>query len=218
MRATSFMSEHTAEYALVPSLVTQLGERFPRVAPVYFWATREGGRVGRESMNHHAVRIVAAFPRRPKVLHPGDGRILVKLNDVLFAAAHAGAEVGIPVLAGVPLVNDLASFSIGSPCSWFHISATSHLATDHEFLLPLVDDLHRPILPQGVAGPLTQPELVDIAESLCEELDWVQVLDGMRHVKSAGGIQHPIFSGGYRPFFLLLMATTGSIDFSETTS
>jgi hypothetical protein len=210
MKATSFMSEHTAEYALVPDLVAQLGDRFPKIVPVYFWATREGGRVGRESISDHAVRVVAAFARRPKVLGPGDERILVKINDILFAAAEAGGEVGIPVVAGVPLVNTLADFSTGVPCSWFHVSATSHHPTaDQEFLLALSEQPCRPALPQGVAGPLTQAELVDVAESCCHELDWMRAVDGMRHVKSAGGFQHPIFGGVYRPFFLVISSNDG---------
>lgn len=96
MKETSFMSEHTAEYALVPDLAAKLSDRFASIAPVYFWGTREGGRVGRESVSGRASRVVAAFARRPKILHPGDESILVKINDVLFAAARAGAEVGIP--------------------------------------------------------------------------------------------------------------------------
>jgi len=202
------MSEHTAEYALVPDLIARLGDRFPTITPVYFWATREGGRVGRESVGDRAIRLVAAFARRPKVLHPGDERILVKINDVLFAAAHAGAEVGIPVLAGVPLVSDLLDFSIGVQCSWFHISATSYQTADEEFLLALAERPQRPTLPQDVAGPLTAMELAELAESCCRELDWMQAREGMRHIKSAGGFQHSIFGGGYRPFFLLVCSNT----------
>lgn len=68
MKATSFMSEHTAEYALVPDLVAHLGKHFSNIVPVYFWTTREGAHVGRESIGKHTVRVVAAFARRSKVL------------------------------------------------------------------------------------------------------------------------------------------------------
>jgi hypothetical protein len=203
------MSEHTAEYALVPDLVAHLGKHFPIIVPVYFWATREGARVGRESISNHTIRVVAAFARRPKVVRPGDERILVKVNEQLFAAARAGAEVGIPVLAGVPLVNNLVDFSIGVSCSWFHISSTSQPTADREFLLALSEEPRRPALQEGVSGPLTQMELVNIAQSWCSELDWMGAVDGMRYVKSAGGIHHPLFGGGYRPFFALMPSNHG---------
>jgi hypothetical protein len=99
MKATSFMSERTAGYALVPDLISHMSERFSHVFPVYFWSTREGARVGRESMEHHRVRVVGAYARRPKVIHPGDDKILVKVNDLLFSAAIEGTAFGIPIFA-----------------------------------------------------------------------------------------------------------------------
>jgi len=209
MKETSFMSEHTAEYALVPDLIDKFSGRFPNITPVYFWGTREGSRVGHESVSGRVSRVVAVFARRPKVLHPGDKSILVKINDILFAAARAGEEVGIPVLAGVPLVNNLVDFSLEVPCSWFQITATSHRHEDYEFRLTLSGQPQRSALPKGVVGPLTKMELIDIAESSCHELDGMLALDGMRHVKSAGRFQHPIFGGGYRPFFLLITTDHG---------
>ncbi|NQT93803.1 MAG: hypothetical protein HQ559_13675 [Lentisphaerae bacterium] len=207
MSPTSFMSEHTAEYALVPDLVAQLAERFPTIIPLYFWATREGSRVGRESLIDAPVRVVAAFARRPKVFDPGDERILVKINDVLFAAAQAGEQVGIPVLAGVPLVNSLVEFSTGVRCAWFHIAATPSSAWEAEFWIPVSGEegINHLELPQGVAGPLTGADVVDAVDSQCRDLCWEEALYAMRHVKSAGGYQHPLFGGGYRPFFLMMV-------------
>jgi hypothetical protein len=204
MKATSFMSENTAAYALVPDLVAHLGEHFPRVIPVYFWLTREGARVGLESMGNQTVRVVGAYARRPTVIHPGDDRILVKINDLLFAAAREGAGFGIPVFAGVPLVNTLADFSLGVRCSWFHITSTSHAVTDSEFLLPVSEQPPMLALQEGISGPLTSAQIVEIAESECSELHWMEAAEGMRFVKSPEGIYARPFGGGYRPFFLVM--------------
>lgn len=206
MTPTSFMSEHTAEYALVPDLVGLLAEHFSTVIPLYFWATREGSRVGRGTRIDAPVRVVAAFARRPKVSNPGDEKILVKINDALFAAAQAGEEVGIPVLAGVPLVNSLAQFSMVVRCAWFHITAAPQSWWDAEFWIPMSDDgAHSHVeLPHGVVGPLTGTHVVEAVDSQCRDLCWEEALDSMRHVKIAGGHQHPIFGGGYRPFFLVM--------------
>lgn len=216
MKEISFMSEHTAEYALVPDLIAKLADRFPRVVPTYYWGTREGSRVGRESFDGRAVRVAAAFARRPKVTHPGCDSILMKVNDVLFATAHAGSEVGVPVFAGVPLVNNLVDFSVGVRCAWFHVTSTSDWSDDREFRLSLTCELLVPEPPEGVAGPLNQTQLLQIVESQCEQVDWMFALNAMRYVKSAGGMQHPIFGGGYRPFFLLMVADQG--DTSTTQS
>jgi hypothetical protein len=209
MKATSFMSENTAAYALVPDIVAHLGKHFPHVIPVYFWSTREGARVGLESMGNQTVRVVGAYARRPKVIHPGDDRILVKINDLLFSAAQKGAEFGIAVFAGVPLVNSLADFSLGVRCSWFHIPGTSHAVTDCEFLLPVSEQSPMPTLQHGISGALTPAGIVEIAESQCRELHWMEAAEGMRSVKSPEGMHAGPFGGGYRPFFLVIPSNHG---------
>ena len=62
----SFMSEHTVEYALVPKMIGILAPQFPRVIPIYFWATREGSRISRLCDVSGKVRVIAVFPRRPQ--------------------------------------------------------------------------------------------------------------------------------------------------------
>lgn len=211
MTETSFMSEHTAEYALVPDLITKLADRCSTIVPVYFWGRREGSRAGRESVCRSPVRVVAAFARRPKVARPGSDSILVKFNNVLFAAAHAGAEVGVPVFAGVPLVTDLVFYSIGVRCSWFHVTSASKWSGDQELRLALNGQPQCAELPQGIAGPLSGTALADIAELESHELDWKFALEAMRLMKSAGGFHHPIFGVGYRPFFLLMVGDQGKV-------
>jgi hypothetical protein len=39
---TSFMSEHTAEFYLVPHFRDLLGAGYPHVLPFFYWKTREG--------------------------------------------------------------------------------------------------------------------------------------------------------------------------------
>jgi len=139
------------------------------------------------------------------VFDAGDERILVKMNDTLFAAAHAGEQVGVPVLAGVPLVNGLAQFSMGVPCAWFHIADAPPSWWEAEFCIPLSGEEEINDLPPGVTGPLTEVQVAETADSQCRDLGWEKALDAMRHVKSAGRDQHPIFGGGYRPFFLVMV-------------
>ena len=39
---SSFISEHTAEYVLIPQLTDILKQKFEVVIPIYPWMTREG--------------------------------------------------------------------------------------------------------------------------------------------------------------------------------
>lgn len=204
MKEISFMSEHTAEYAVVPDLSATLSGRYSRIIPVYFWSTREGSRVGCESGSDRPFRVVAAFARRPKVAHAGSESIVVKVNEILFSTAHLGTYFGVPILAGVPMINDLHDFFVGASCSWFHITSQSELNVDREFRLSLEGEVQNGSLPTGIAGPLSKTEIVEVVESQCRELDWLSVLDAMRHLKSAGRTRHPIFSCGYRPFFMVI--------------
>lgn len=151
MKPKGFMSEHTAEYALVSNLIAHLADCFPRVIPMCFWSTREGARIAEESMGGHRVRVVAAFARRPKVLRSGQPSILVKINAQLFVGAAEGSEFGIPVLAGVPLVASLSDFTIGVPCSWFYIAPNSPDRNDYEFFLPVSGQAPTPSTPQSLA-------------------------------------------------------------------
>ncbi len=176
----------------------------PRRSGQFLVDTLEGARVGLESMGSHPVRVMAAYARRPKVIHPGDDRILVKINALLFGGARAGVEFGIPVLAGVPLVNSLSDFSLGVPCSWFHLAPTSQGVADSEFLLSVSEQSPMPTLQEAISGPLTPKKIVEIAESQCHELDWMDAAEGMRCVKKAEGTYAGPFGAGYRPFFLVM--------------
>lgn len=202
------MSENTASYALVPDLVANLKEYFPQVIPLYFWSTREGSRVGFESMHHKVVKVIGAYARRPKVIRAGDENILVKLNKRLFASAITGGEYGIPIFAGVPLVNSLGDFSLEVRCSWFHIDSTSQIVKDCEFSLPVSGQTSEQAVAEGVSGPLTHSRIAEIVTSSSSELNWKEASEGMRRVKQPEGIHaQSIFWGGYRPFFIIVMSS-----------
>ena len=117
-RLTSFMSEHTAEYVLVPNIVRQLSAHFCDIIPMYFWSTREGNRTADEFMSARPARILTVFPRRPKVSETVEERITMKVNQELIGYTRVSLSVMIPVFAGVPLVSSLLALRIESPCSW----------------------------------------------------------------------------------------------------
>src|SRR5689334_19704016 len=115
---SSFLSEHSIELILAPKFARILSTRFPGVIPLYFWGSREGGRIGRNSITD-LVRVIALYPRRPKVSEPFQQVIEVKFNAHLFNRTWEFNQLGIPVFAGLPLVNCLNHFNFSTNCLWF---------------------------------------------------------------------------------------------------
>lgn len=118
-KPTGFISEHTAEYFLIQSLMNAFADRNIEAIPIYFWLTREGSRLGIASGCDRRVQVVAIFPRRPNVETPSCDSILVKFNRELFEAYRIGGELGLPVFAGTPVVAKLFDLHEHTPCAWF---------------------------------------------------------------------------------------------------
>lgn len=202
--ATSFISEHSAEYILVPDLATVLYKKYSSVVPIYFWATREGGRLAAASMKASQVRLVTAFARRPKTSNPGDSDLILKINTTLLQAAAAGARLGSPVFAGVPLTTDLMRLQIGIPCAWFALLGKGQYAGDVYIRLSLTEERHNPSNKAGlIKGPLTENEIVDIVSRKATPMKWADAVETMKILRRSEK-EYGWYMGGYRPFFLII--------------
>ena len=107
MKLSSFISEHTGEYALIPDLRRRLSPRYRNIVPIYFWSSREGNVRMLEKLRPMPVRLLTAFARRPKVDKRHPGTIYLKVNKELVEYAHASEPLGLPVIAGIPLVSSV---------------------------------------------------------------------------------------------------------------
>lgn len=208
---SGFMSEHSAEYVLVPDLACQLQAQFGRVVPFFFWARREGGRIAKESYSG-SVRLLAAYARRPKVDYPSDPVITVKFNDLLFERAWQLNRIGIPVLAGVPCVSSLAELRLGVQCAWFHIEPSHQQWEDSLARIPLATpsqtELARPDTP--IRGPLHRDDVVQLAATRTHPMLWREALEHIRQVNrgDADGLFIRRWFGPfapYKPFYLALL-------------
>lgn len=119
--ARSFISEHTAEYTLVPNLKNILQERFSIVTPLFPWATREGSTISRHLHKDERFKIVGLYPRRPKLLSANSSIIIVKLNRQILLGAQRGTELGIPIIAGCPLAKDFWELGNCPNCLWIKL-------------------------------------------------------------------------------------------------
>jgi len=206
---TSFICEHTAEFFLVPTLARLLSNEETDVVPLYFWKSREGSSMSRLCTRETPVRVVAMFARRPKVDHPDDKRILVKLNDVIFERAYCLARLGVPTFAGVPRVSSITNLRRSGPCSWFCLRADGSSGTDVEFHLNVESGRCETALPSTVEGPLEDPRVVELAYHEAAPMSWQNAIETMRGEPRSDGRYERTFyrwwPDMYKPVYLMLV-------------
>jgi hypothetical protein len=193
----SFMSEHTAEFYLVPRFITVLNTRFSSVLPFFFWSTREGNATSRRAFLPDPVRVCALFPRRPKL---GDtGNVLMKVNLELFDLASGLSEAGIPVFAGIPLVSSLVELAQAFECNWYCLTASENPCAD----LEVECDGGVEIRNGTLRGPLRQNEVVEIVEARSQPTTWQDMLQTLRSVRNREvlGRYHFPFGPVYKPVY-----------------
>ncbi len=66
-KATSFISEHTAEFALVPALKLILQKKYDYVTPIFPWMARECSNISTIIHKGDKFRVAGLYPRRPKI-------------------------------------------------------------------------------------------------------------------------------------------------------
>ena len=103
---SSFISEHTAEYFLVPTLTNILKESFQNVIPIFPWLNREGGKTSIKLHKDFIIKVLALYPRRPKVSITSE-KLQIKISGELFQNSTFLLENNIPTIAGCPLINNL---------------------------------------------------------------------------------------------------------------
>jgi hypothetical protein len=205
----SFMSEHTAEYVLVNDVVRRLAPAFSDAIPIFFWSTREGNLTARESMSALNVKILTCFARRPK-LHATDDRILMKVNRQLFSYCRASSAVGIPVVAGIPLVRSLHLLRMTSPCCWFDIAKLS--SSDDLSIEVMLDGLaaSMPSSNETTQFPLANEDIQTLV-TRSPNFTWESAIGLIRDIRraarlfdQASGYRYFPWFGGYKPFHIIL--------------
>jgi hypothetical protein len=208
--STSFISEHTAEFILVPKMIDILAQRFAKVIPLYFLSTREGGRISRDCDQSLPIRVLNVFARRPKVYVPNNPRIEVKFNSTLFQKVDLAAQVGIPTLAGVPLASSLMELGLDTRCAWFSLSGILNEDVYYNLLLDgTVDD--QSYKSPGIAGPLQDHEIIETVLERSRPMIWSEAIDHLKLIRRCAPDQEDywlFFGRGYHPFSLLLIEET----------
>ncbi|HEV7643881.1 MAG TPA: hypothetical protein VGO50_08085 [Pyrinomonadaceae bacterium] len=202
MNYPNFMSEHSAEYVLVPDLVKRFESLTSEIIPMFFWSTREGNSTSRGMMARSSVKIISAFARRPKLSPVKDHKISFKINEELINYSHMNKEFGISVLAGVPLAQSLFDIRLNTPCCWYKIDGFTECMIDIDMQGNAISsNPTQAFLPIR----LTDQQLCDMVSS-SKQMSWVEAVEIIRHIKRAyrahrGG--YFSFFGIYQPFHLI---------------
>ncbi len=200
----SFLSEHTAEFVLAPRAAEVFSSYAAAAIPIYYWASREGSRLAQASSPDALLQVVSIFARRPKVEISVPDRITAKLNAQLFHYSVAAEAVGIPTLAGFPLVASLREFRQTCRCMWFRLHGDS--ATDVEITMDMEGQCIEARQIRELTGPTELKALADDAVQAAAILEWGDALEVLRELRWVGRDQgYMTFLGGYKPFHVLLL-------------
>jgi hypothetical protein len=203
---SSFLSEHSVEYVLVPNLVGQLATVF-RAIPIFFWASREGNITAQRSFRDLPVRILSVFARRPKISASRPKSIFMKINVQLLEYAAKGAVAGIPTLAGIPLTASLQNFGLDCSCCWFRLNGLVGDTGDQIVEIPLDERTvaFRNASNSRLHGPLSDSQIQAIASS-CSASTWKDAVDKVRSLRAdTKTTGRYLYFGGYKPFHLILL-------------
>ena len=208
---TSFISEHSAEFILVPNFIKTLKENYSKIIPIYFWISREGSLISKMCDDNSLIRTISLYPRRPKILNPKQGTIQIKFSKELFDFSIAHEELGIPVMAGVPGVSTILDLTIDSRCFWFKVTGAKN-TSELEFNINIKNDNNKINPETGIIGPLNETQVLSIVKN-AKQFTWREVIDkiiSIRHycIERAYFSKHiiPFFGlGSYKPIYFLIL-------------
>lgn len=124
--ATSYISEHSAEYYLVPALKNILQEQYSHIATVFPWISREFSNISKYLHKEDRFHVLVMFPRRPKINAPDDCEVYITINEELDDFNKVGKEKGVPVIAGCPMAVNFWDLSNCNNYAWINLSQINY--------------------------------------------------------------------------------------------
>jgi len=200
---TSFISEHTAEFLLLPELIKVLGEKYANVAPIYPWLRREGGKLSMHIHEKDKFRVIGMFPRRPKMKRVDDEKLIFTFNSNVKAYAENGLKHGVPFIAGCPLVKNFWPSKEEGKVIW--VEVTNNTPSRYE-----VNVDNDSFSVEDGAPILSNSEIIEKVNNTSKLFQISDFIDVVRSLKSAsipygGGFFSQLgLVGGYKPVYFLV--------------
>lgn len=194
----SFYTERTAEYSLVPAFSDSLSS-LGKVAPIFFWKTREGNRTSEAIHNDDEVRIIAFFARRPKIDTRNIKLIGMKINHSLYEFSERAKNLNIPVFCGLPITTNI--FELNEPdCLWFHVKS----GYNDEYVSVDVENKSC----SGSIPSLTRQEVIDIVNKESVKMPWKDAIETMsklnENLSALGYASRFMRNTHYKPVYFLI--------------
>jgi hypothetical protein len=199
----SFISEHTAEFFLVPRFRDLLSTGFAHVVPFFFWKTREGGSRSRAEVFPGPVSVCAMFPRRPKVQGQ---EIAMTVNPEVFAMSTELQQRGVPTFLGIPLVQAMSHLGADFRCLWFSTDSTQEEVAGFG-----VDCAGPNVQHSCLVGPLQDGwELCQSIRTSCKPRTWSEIIETLHGIHTMlianqrFGYAHALYGPRYKPVYFLV--------------
>lgn len=208
-KVKSFICEHTAEYILIPNMKKILHKRFDIVTPIYPWALREWSNISEDLHKYDRFRVVGLYPRRPKLGSAGSQIITIKINNQILLGALSGIKLGIPIIAGCPMVTNFWELGNNPNCLWIKLDQCSIEGFDIEFNIEREYKQSSDYINQRSKSIFTNEEdlLIYLSEK-SELMDFNSAKFAIREIKMDSQemmFLNPFkYIGGYKPVYFLL--------------
>ncbi len=201
---TSFIGEHTVGLAICPILKEILHKKYELVTPIFPWMSREGGSVSKHLHEKDKFKIIGLYPRRPKISLGDTENIYLKINEQILLGAQTALGIGVPIIAGIPLVRDFWNLGAFPKCLWIKLDF-KHFE-DKEFRIGLTttesasDELTRKLL--------TEYQILEYLSATSKTFDIANALDAFREIKMKSmnlkSYSSLAYMGGYKPIYFLI--------------
>jgi hypothetical protein len=200
--AKSFIGEYSVGLSIVPCIKEVLHEKYKYVTPIFPWATREGSNISKYLHRSDYFQILGLFPRRPKLTSESED-IEFKINVQVIAGAYCGLKLGIPIIAGCPLVKNFWELSDNPRFIWIRLE----LNKNADFMIKIKEkESLTPVLANILFNK--NQDILDYINEKAKFFSIEQALKAFREVKMAT-LNLPfhsrfVFGGVYKPIYFLL--------------
>lgn len=209
-KPTSFICEHTAEFALIPALRAALQSNFSAITPIFPWIAREGSNISKEIHANYKFRLLGVYPRRPKFTKGEYDKVHITINQEILIGAAAASLHGIPTIAGCPLATNLWELALEPRCCWIQLEGPSD--DGYEIVIDLKSSKPQYTLAGNII--LDNDQLLSYVNLNSKELYLEQAISAFKDIKmQSRGMNYyhnMAFMGGYKPIYLLLQDLNGS--------
>ncbi len=203
-KVTSYICEHTAEYALIPALKEILRDNFKFVTPIFPWVTREGGNTSRRLHGNDKFKMLGLYPRRPKLSASNYSQITIKINEEILYAKLSGDQASVPIIAGAPIASNFWELGKNPDCLWINLERN----TTETFEIELIRKASSYHITQGTENVFQSGEdLIAYIDKNSQLIDLATAISSIRKIKmksSDNGYSPWPFMGGYKPVYFLL--------------